>query len=493
MLFELSQFDSYREDNRLEVKQARGGLPQSLWETYSSFANCEGGVIILGVQEKEDGSWRPTGLTDVAELRKDLWNTVSNPGKVSVNLLTDKDVETFQTGEGHAVLVVHVPRASREEKPVFINGDMFTGTFRRSAEGDCHCTRSEVLGMLRDQPGEPSDMKVLTSIPLSALDPSSVKNFRNRHVVFYGADVWRDLEYGEYLERIGAARTADTDGVLHPTVAGLLMFGREHKILCEFPRYFLDYRETLDPAVRWTNRIWSGSGDWSGNLFDFHGRLVRDLDRPFQLRDGIRIDDTPVHKAVREALANCLANADFLMGQGVVIRKDPYSIVLENPGTIRTGKAQMLKGGISDPRNPTILKMFNLIGIGERTGSGVPGILAVWDQHGWISPVVEERYQPDRTVLTLSFVKRQQAEPAARNDRQEQPADPAERTGQTKVQRTKQAVEEYLEKNGESSTKEIASHIGLSLDRTRVILRSMENVEAVGGNRNRRYRLNQSM
>ena len=66
-----------------------------------------------------------------------------------------------------------------------------------------------------------------------------------------------------------------------------------------------------------------------------------------------------------------------------MIRKDAESIVMENPGSIRTGKSQMLKGGISDPRNKALMKMFNLIGIGERAGSGVPDIYSVWEQHGW--------------------------------------------------------------------------------------------------------------
>ena len=70
------------------------------------------------------------------------------------------------------------------------------------------------------------------------------------------------------------------------------------------------------------------------------------------------------------------------------------------------GRDQMLKGGISDPRNKALMKMFNLIGIGERAGSGVPDIFSVWDSQGWVAPEVEEQYNPDRTILKLSFIDR---------------------------------------------------------------------------------------
>ena len=391
-----------------KLKKAKGGLPNSLWDTYSSMANCYGGIILLGVIEKEDGSFATTGLKDVEKLKKDFWNSINNSKKVSINLLTDDNVEVYEMDED-VVMVIHVPRATREEKPVYINDNLFGGTFRRNGEGDYHCTPSEIRAMLRDQTEETSDMKILNDMEISDLNMDTVHAYRSRHAALRPNHVWEKLTDEDYLEQIGAAKRSRDDKKMHPTGAGLLMFGEEYKILYEYPEYFLDYREMLDPAIRWTDRLQSSSGDWTGNLFDsffrVNSKLVKDLKIPFKLEGITRIDDTPVHRAMREALANCLTNTNFFVPRGVVIRKNTDRIIMENPGYIRTGKDQMLKGGISDPRNKALMKMFNIIGIGERAGSGVPDIYDVWETQGWETPVVEEQYNPDRTILTLSFVQ----------------------------------------------------------------------------------------
>ncbi|WP_443597770.1 AAA family ATPase [Agathobacter sp.] len=80
-------------------------------------------------------------------------------------------------------------------------------------------------------------------------------------------------------------------------------------------------------------------------FFRVYNKIIKDVKIPFKLVGGIRVDDTPVHKALREALANCLVNTDFYVPRGVVIKKERDLLILENPGFIRTGKDQMRKGG----------------------------------------------------------------------------------------------------------------------------------------------------
>lgn len=42
-----------KENNLIEFKKSKGGLPNSLWESYSAFANSNGGTIVLGIDEPQ--------------------------------------------------------------------------------------------------------------------------------------------------------------------------------------------------------------------------------------------------------------------------------------------------------------------------------------------------------------------------------------------------------------------------------------------------------
>ena len=83
--------------------------------------------------------------------------------------------------------------------------------------------------------------------------------------------------------------------------------------------------------------------------------------------------------------------------------------------------ATALSGGVSDPRNATLLKMFNLIDIGERTGSGIPSIRETWQQMKWPDISVVEGCDPERTTirLLLPSARRQESTTGQQEMRQE--------------------------------------------------------------------------
>lgn len=64
------------ENNHLEYKETTNhGLPKSLWETVSAFANTEGGTIILGIAEiKKNKEFSVVGVTNPNKLKIEFLN-----------------------------------------------------------------------------------------------------------------------------------------------------------------------------------------------------------------------------------------------------------------------------------------------------------------------------------------------------------------------------------------------------------------------------------
>ena len=136
------------EDQDVEFKAAEGGLPRSLWETISAFANTEGGFIVLGVSE-HDGRFVVSGVRKADAQLKAFWDTHNNTQKLSVPVCSESDVQV-QSIDSHKLICIHVPRMPRQQRPVFINGNPLTGTYKRNFEGDYRCLEAEVRQMLRD-------------------------------------------------------------------------------------------------------------------------------------------------------------------------------------------------------------------------------------------------------------------------------------------------------------------------------------------------------
>ncbi len=472
-MIDFTNIGKYKENNRIEAKKAIGGLPQSIWETYSAFANTLGGIILLGVEEHPDKSLHPVALPDPELLIKEFWEIVNNANKVSANILSNNDV-TIEDIEGNRIVAIRVPRAQRSDKPVYIDGNPLA-TYRRNGEGDYKCTKEEVQAMMRDAEIGTQDTVVLENMGLDVFDYDSVKRYRTRMKKYRPGHVLEEFDDIEFLYRIGAVGRTD-DGKLHPTAAGLLMFGYEYEIVKEFPTYFLDYQEQLDSNARWTDRIVSSSGDWSGNVYDFYFRVYDRITRAIEVSEGIESGDASVHNALREALANCLINADYYGRQGIVIIKKKDIVTFSNPGGFRIDIEAAKSGGISDPRNGTLIKMFNLIGVGKRAGSGIPNIFGVWKKQGLAAPVITESFDPDRITLSLTLNKTSDKKQSAEADDEQL----------LKTVTYGAAIVTYLTENVSASCEDLSALIGTSEARTIAILRKMieENILVAEGKDN---------
>ena len=449
----------------LEYKSAKGGLPESMWETYSSFANANGGVIILGMKEK-NGRAIPDNLThdQILTYKKRLWDCVHNKDVVSLCLLSDKDVEEVEM-DGSWLLFINVPRARFEQRPVHLTHNPFGHTFIRNHEGDYRCTDEEVRLMFADAESQNHsfDSKILRGYKLEHLDLPTLHAYRNRFNMRNAEHPWSELSDMEFLQKIGAYMTDPEKGEEGFTRGGILMFGKTESITnpsCA-PYFFPDLQEwhILDRGERWSDRI-CPDGYWEANLYQFFNRayakLVQQLPVPFKLEGIQRVDETPAHKSIREALVNTLVHTNYMLIGSIFIKIEPSRIIMRNPGRMLISVPEFYAGSRSKCRNPLLQNMFRFIGYGEKAGSGADIIAKGWEENHWARPTISDSYFPtEETELILDLVNRTT----------ERTTDSTtERTTDRTTESTTEWVLRLIKENPHITNAQIAAIVGITED-----------------------------
>ena len=408
---DLKKLLSEGEHVNLECKKAQGGIPRSIWETYSAFANTDGGFILLGVDEVKNAATNSTqlvitGVSDVAKLQKEFWDTI-NSDKVSVNILNADDVEVVGI-DGMNMIAIHVPRASYNFRPVYVNGNPAKGTFKRNHEGDYHCSESEWKSMVRDSSDDGNDGQIIEYYTMDDVDLDALHRYRTSFMLRNAGHVWEDVDDKTFLINMGGyaiERRTHREGL---TVAGLLMFGKGLPVREVFDNFRMDYLDFTHCLVgeRYSDRL-TYDGRWENNLYNFVRMIVPkltiDLKIPFRLNGMVREDDTPVHKAIREALTNSIIHADMLTTGVLRIEKRTDGFFFSNPGILRLSLSSIYEGMHTKARNPRIQQMFRMIGYGENIGSGFPSILKVWKDERWAEPELTERQDLNEVHLMLKI------------------------------------------------------------------------------------------
>lgn len=397
-MIDLNNIERYHENNRIEAKKAAGGFPTSLWETYSAFANTIGGLILLGVEESRDKELTVTGVPDAAAYRETIWSTVRDPAQVSVNILAPEDV-AVHTIDGKDVLVVHVPRANRRQRPVYIGDSPFSGTYRRDGEGDYHCSPDQVRAMLRDREDTPADLAVLEGRSPDDLSPETIRQFRMSMVMRQPDHPWNALPDRRFLTKAGALGPGKDREDLHPTLAGLLLLGRRSAVREVFPRLRLLYEEpgyTLSSVM----------GEGPENLYQFYTMSAARLAAVSRLLGKDPAEGAELAEAMGEAVRNAVLHADYFGKGGLVIRRAEDGLTVTNEGLLRAAEEDRERPAAGDPRNRGLTALLSLVrpSIGE--GRGLARIYRVWDKRGWRKPVLAEAFRTGTTELSLPLPPR---------------------------------------------------------------------------------------
>ena len=329
-------------------------------------------------------------------------------------------------------------------RPVYIGDNPYKGTYKRNNEGDYHMAEYEVNAMIRDKNPDGNDNLILEGV----------------------------------------------------TMAGLLMFGTGLAIRDEFDNVFMDYRDESQKTaeIRWNDRV-TYDGTWENNLYTFFTKvtpkLTADLKKPFKLEENQRIDDTPVHKAIREAFVNLIIHSDYLLDAVTLkIIKTADGFEFTNPGILKLPIDEIFKGGNSKPRNPHMQTMLRMVGFGDNAGSGFPTILHVWNGEGWVEPELNEDTRLNQVTLTLKMVEsaEKSAEKSANKSAEKSANKSAEKSAD--LQKRYKQVLDFMQEDIEYTSEEIGNAIALKGSRTRQILNemvSMGEITALGATKGRKY------
>lgn len=396
-----------REKSEIEYKEAKNSVPKDLWHTYSAFANSNGGFILLGVKENEQG-YTPelliSGVNNPEKVIDELFSQ-SRSEKVSKSLLNDNDVKPFQI-EDKTVIAIYVKAADILDRPIHLNGD-FRLSYVRLNSGDHKLTSSELRSFISSYSQKDADGRIVPYASIDDISLSTLDKYRNLLKAHNSTSKLLTLSDEKLLQEIGAYKkdlAQNSEGI---TNAGLLMFGKNYAITSVFPHFFFEYYEEDDDIKRYTLRITDFDLE-EGNLFEFYLKvvpLIQELgkDKHFKLDNLTRTEENEITDGLREAFINAITHADYFNNTRhlKVIKTKDNKLIFENAGVMLIDIPTAIAGQRSECRNSTIHNLFRRLGLCERQGQGVRDIYSYWQSRNFNSPLLESEI--DYTKLTLTF------------------------------------------------------------------------------------------
>lgn len=397
------------ENERIEAKRA-SELGKSVLETICAFANepgLGGGWLLLGVVREELAlfpSYEVEGIAQPEKLGADIATqcrkTFNQPVRVEVNT---------ETVNGKAVLVVHVPEAQPQDKPIFFKVQgLPKGALRRISSTDQHCTDDDLEVFYQGRQQESFDGTLVADTTLDDLQPEAIADYRqSRAQANPDAEElrWSDEDL---LQSLGCIRR-NPQGAWQPTVAGVMLFGKPVTLRRCFPMTRVDY-------IRVPGREWVPDPDRRFDTIDLRDPLLRlvrraqaaildDLPKGFALQEGdLQRRDTPAIplRVIREALVNALMHRSYRNHSPVQIIRYANRLEIRNPGFSLKSQDHLGEPG-SQLRNPKIAAALYDTRLAETKGSGIRVMRESMEQAGLTPPLFESDRGNDQFVARYFF------------------------------------------------------------------------------------------
>lgn len=397
------------EHERIEAKRASEPGKSAL-ETVCAFANepgLGGGWIALGVVREEMALFPAYEVEGIANPDK-LSADIANQCRDSFNIPLRVDIST-ENIQGKNVVVVFVPEAQPQDKPVFFKAQgLPRGAFRRIGSTDQRCTDDDMAVFYQGRQQESFDAGIVADATQDDLSPEAIADYRKSR-----GDANPDAEElrwsdEELLQALGSIRR-DPKGEWKPTVAGLILFGKPSALRRCFPMTRVDY-------IRVPGREWVPDPDRRFDTVELRDplfRLIRraqaavldDLPMSFGLSEGdLQRQDKPVIplRVIREALVNALMHRSYRSHSPVQIIRYANRLEIRNPGFSLKSPEHLGEPG-SQPRNPKIAAVLHETRFAETKGSGIRVMRESMEQAGLTPPLFESDRGNDQFIARYFF------------------------------------------------------------------------------------------
>lgn len=396
------------ESVQIEAKSGQQVGPAVL-ETVSAFSNEPGrggGYLLLGVQLATDSlfpTYEIIGVRDPEKVQSELATqcrqVFNSPVRPQIS------VENI---DGKRVIVAYVPEAQEGEKPIYIESrGLPKGAFRRIGSTDQKCTDDDIALFYQARSHRTFDETVVDDADPSDFDQTAIQEYRRaRKEANPNAP---ELAYTDEDLLYALACLTRTAGMVRPTIAGLLLFGKAASIRRFFPMMRVDY-------IRVPGREWVKSPDERFESVELLGPLMQtiprainavldDIPKAFRLPpNSNQRTDVPLipRTAIREAIVNAVMHRSYRQRQPVQIIRYSNRLEIRNPGHSLVPDDRLGEPG-SFTRNEKIAAVLHETRYAETKGSGIRAMRESLAQANLTPPTFESDRDRDSFVVTFLF------------------------------------------------------------------------------------------